>query len=137
MNTRERLVKSIANRQGAVILRSELSGLGSYSQVSRSLNDLVRSGQLVRAGKGVFVKTRVSSVTGSPVPAGTLEAIATEALKKLGVKVAPGQLIREYNSGKTTQLPMQFVVDTGDRRISRKITVGGRTVMYENNFKRA
>lgn len=137
MNTRERIVKSIANRQGVVILRSELRGLGSYSQVGRSLDDLVRSGHLVRAGKGVFVKTRVSSVTGRQVPAGTLEAIVTEALTKMGVEVAPGQLAREYNNGKSTQLPMQFVVNTGNRRISRKITVGGRTVMYENNLKRA
>jgi hypothetical protein len=137
MNTLERLTKSIANRQGTVILRSELRNLGSYSQVSRSLEELVQKGKLVRVGRGIFVKTRISSLTGRPVAAGTLESVATETLKKMGIKVSPGNLTREYNRGKSTQLPMQFVVNTGARRISRKISVGGRTLMYENDFSQA
>ena len=136
MRTVDRVARSIANRKGNVILRSELRKLGSYSQVTRSLEELIRAGKLVRAGKGVFVKTRVSSITGRRVPAGSLETVAAEVLKKLGVEVSPGRLAQEYNSGTSTQLPMRFVVNTGNRRISRKIVVGGRSLVYENNLRR-
>ena len=47
-----------------------------------------------------------------------------------------GQAAAAYNVGQTTQLPGTFVAHTGNRRISRKIVVGGRTVTYENNFQR-
>ena len=136
MRTVDRVARSIANRKGNVILRSELRKLGSYSQVTRSLEELIRAGKLVRAGKGVFVKTRVSSITGRRVPAGSLETVAAEVLKKLGVEVSPGRLAQEYNSGTSTQLTMRFVVNTGNRRISRKIVVGGRSLVYENNLRR-
>lgn len=137
MKTLERVAKAIAITPGIVILRSELRDLGSYSQVTRSLEELIRTGKLVRAGKGVFVKTRLSSITGRSVPAGSLETVAIEVLKKLGVEVSPGKLAQEYNSGNSTQLPMRFVVNTGNRRISRKIEVGGRSLAYENSLKRA
>jgi hypothetical protein len=136
MKTLERVAKAIAITPGIVILRSELRDLGSYSQVTRSLEELILTGKLVRAGKGVFVKTRLSSITGRSVPAGSLETVAIEVLKKLGVEVSPGKLAQEYNSGNSTQVPMRFVVNTGNRRISRKIQVGGRSLAYENNLKR-
>lgn len=135
MNTRDRIIKLIATRRSPVILRSELNGLASYSQVTRSLGQLVNDGTVVRVGKGIYAKTRISSLSGKRVVAGTLETITLEALKKMGVEVSPGKLTHEYNSGKSTQLPVQFVLNTGNRRISRKISVGGRTLMYDNNFK--
>jgi hypothetical protein len=137
MKTLERVARSIARRRGIVILRSELRGLGSYSQVTRSLEELIRTGKLVRVGKGVYVKTRLSSITGRRIPAGSLETVAAEVLRKLSVEVSPGKQAREYNSGSSTQVPMRFVVNTGTRRISRRIIVGGRSLAYENNFKRA
>lgn len=135
MNTRDRIIKLIATRRSPVILRSELNGLASYSQVTRSLVQLVNDGTVVRVGNGIYAKTRISSLSGKRVVAGTLETITLEALKKMGVEVSPSKLTHEYNSGKSTQLPVQFVLNTGNRRISRKISVGGRTLMYDNNFK--
>jgi hypothetical protein len=100
------------------------------------LAKLVGDGRLVRVSVGVYVKTTVNKFTGKLTPAGTFESIAAEAFRKLGIDVSPGQLAREYNAGHTTQIPMDGVVSTGARRISRKIQVGGRTVKYENNHSR-
>jgi predicted deacylase len=137
MNLQERMLRSIKQRAGNVIIRAELAGMGSASQVTLALKALQGKGVLVRIGTGVYAKTRKSSVTGTTVPAGSLETLAVEALEKLGVTVSAGRAAAEYNAGVTTQLPGRFVANTGGRRISRRIVVGGRAVAYENNYGRA
>lgn len=133
MRLEERMLRAIKQRAGSVILRRELAGLGSASQVTVALKALQARGVIVRIGTGVYAKTRRSSVTGKTIPAGTLEKLGLEALRKLGVSVAPGKAAAAYNAGATTQIPCVFVVRT-DRRISRKISVGGRDLKYENNY---
>lgn len=137
MKLQERMLRSIKQRASDVILRAELAGMGSASQVTEALKALQDKGVLLRIGTGVYAKTRKSSVTGTTIPAGSLETLATETLRKLGVTVSPGSAAIAYNAGSTTQLPGRFVANTGSRRISRKIAVGGRTVVYENNYGRS
>jgi len=137
MKVEDRLMRSIQRRKGNVILRSELSGMGSPSQVSEALKSLQDKGVLVRIGTGVYARTRRSSVTGAVIPAGSLETLAIEALNKMHVPVRASKAAVEYNSRKTTQLPGSFVANTGRRRITRKIAVGGRKVVYENDYGRA
>ena len=134
MRLQERMLRAIRRRTGAVILRRDLTALGSASQVTRALKELQTRGVLVRIGTGVYAKTRRSSATGAIIPAGTLETLGVEALRKLGVLVAPGKAAAAYNAGATTQIPGGFVVSTGRRRISRKILVGGRALKYENDY---
>lgn len=135
MKLEERMLRSVRQRTGNVILRTEIARLGSASQVTEALKSLQARGVLVRIGTGVYAKTRKSSVTGATVPAGSLESLATETLKKLGVTVRAGKAAAAYNSGKTTQLPGAFIANTGDRRIRRKIAVGGRSIVYENDYR--
>lgn len=137
MKLEERMLRSVKQRTGNVILRAEIAGLGSASQVTEALKSLQAKGVLVRIGTGVYAKTRKSSVTGATIPAGSLETLATETLKKLGVAVQPSKAAAAYNAGKTTQLPGAFVANTGGRRIRRKIAVGGRSVVYENDYRQA
>jgi len=137
MKIQERMLRSIKQRTGNVVIRAELAGMGSASQVTESLKALQDQGVIVRIGTGVYAKTRKSSVTGALIPAGSLESLASETLKRLGVTVRAGSAAAAYNAGKTTQLPGAFVANTGRRRISRKIAVGGRQVVYENDFGRA
>lgn len=136
MSAQERIRQAINLTDGNVILRAELAGLGSVHQVSAALRTLQGEGILIRIGTGVYAKTRKSSVTGHIIPAGSLETLATEALIKLGVSVLPGSDAAAYNSGKTTQMPGVFVANTGRRRINRKIEVGGRRLVYENDYRR-
>ena len=136
MNLEDRIIRSISLRKGTVVLRSELAPLGSAAQITRVLAQLLEKGKLVRVSKGVFAKTRINKFTGTLTVAGSLENIASETFRKLGIPVRPGRLIREYNERKTTQIPVELVADTGKRRISRKIEVAGRMVKYENDRTR-
>ena len=137
MTTQERMLRAIKQRAGNVVLRQELADLGSASQVTDALKALQARSVIIRIGTGVYAKTRKSSVTGSIIPAGTLETLGVEALRKLRVPVAPGAAAAAYNAGTTTQIPGAFVANTGRRRISRRISIGGRTLQYENNYGRA
>lgn len=109
--------------------------MGSHSQVGRALAKLVTNGMLVRVSKGAYAKARINQYTGQPTPAGTLEMIAAELFSKLEIQIVPSALVADYNSGKSTQIPMGMVVNTGNRRISRKISVGCNSITYENHSR--
>jgi hypothetical protein len=136
MKLEDRVARSIARRKSVVILRSELSNLGSPAQLSLVLSNLVKAQRLVRVGVGIYAKTRLNKFTHELAPAATFEEIAAEAFRKLGIDVTHGKPAREYNAGKTTQVPMLAVVDTGHRRITRRISLGSRFISYERNGKR-
>jgi len=134
LNIKQRMLRSIAKRKGEVILRKDFKNMGSQSQVSRALSGLIEDGRLVRLGYGVFAKARASSITGKPVPREPIEALAMETLARLEVVAKPGRAQTAYAEGETTQIPMQPTFSTGERRITRKLTVGICTVRYENNY---
>jgi hypothetical protein len=81
----------------------------------------------------VFAKAKPSSLSGKPIPVRPIEVLAPVALQKLGVKVKAGCAARAYNAGGTQQIPAGIVLDTGRRRITRKLGFGGRYVSYENH----
>jgi hypothetical protein len=128
------MVRSIALRKGEVILRTDFESMGSASQISRALKELIQAGKIIRLGYGVYAKARPSILSGKPVARVSLAELAQEALQKLGVPVELGRAQAAYASGKTTQVPVRTTFNTGQRRISRKITVGISTVRYENNY---
>lgn len=129
-----RLLKSIQQRPGNIILRSEISVLGSKTQITEALKSLINRGVLIKIGKGIYAKTRISSLSGAVIPAASLEVLAPEILRKLGIAAQPCLTAQENQSGRSTQLPGKLVVNTGARRISRKIFVGGRRLFYENDY---
>ncbi|REG59369.1 hypothetical protein B0G80_2116 [Paraburkholderia sp. BL6669N2] len=133
MNLEDRVMRSIAKRHGVVILRAELKRLGSPAQLSRVLSNLVKTKRLVRVGVGIYAKTRPNKFTHELAPAATFEDIAAEVFRKLGIDIAPGKLAHDYNAGKTTQVPMLAMVDTGRRRITRRISLGSRFITYERS----
>jgi hypothetical protein len=134
LSVKERMVRSIALRKGEVILRADFESMGSASQISRALKELIQAGKIIRLGYGVYAKARPSILSGKPVARVSLEELAQEALQKLGVPVQLGRAQAAYAAGKTTQIPVRTTFNTGQRRISRKITVGISTVRYENNY---
>lgn len=135
LSIKDRMIRSIAKRGGEVVLRADFEQMGSPSQISRALREIIESGRIVRLGYGVYAKARISTLTNKPVPRQTLESLAQEALLRLNVDVSLGSSQRAYVGGKTTQIPMQATFNTGRRRITRKLTVGNRAARYENDYR--
>ena len=137
MHLKDRLRIAIARRKADVFLRNEVASLGSEAQVGRALRGLLNEGVIVKLGIGVYAKAKPSVLSGSPIPVRPVEVLAEQAFAKMGVAVYPRALVAAYNAGETTQLPAGLVINTGDRRIVRRMGFGKQTIQYENNFGRA
>ncbi|WP_438332141.1 DUF6088 family protein [Burkholderia pseudomallei] len=136
MILRDKLRKALGRKKANVFLRADFEKLGSDAQLSRALRNLVDEGAVVKIGVGVYARAKRSALNGKPIPVEPVEFLAPEALKKLGVKVYPSRRTAEYNAGQTTQIPAGVVINTGNRRISRKLGFGQKTIEYENNYNR-
>lgn len=68
MKLEDRMRLSIRRRAGHVVLRAELAGLGSASQVSHALKALQHQGELLRLGAGVYAKADRDGDTGTVRP---------------------------------------------------------------------
>src|ERR1700732_4865912 len=81
-----RLLKRIERKRGDVFLRTDFDDLGGYDQVGRVLRDLVRKGQLMKLGYGLYTRARPSLIDGQPTPVKGLRALAAEALGRIGIE---------------------------------------------------
>jgi hypothetical protein len=130
---REKIEARIARRKGEdVFLTREFSDLGGEDQVLRALRGIVREGQLVRLGYGVYGRAFKSSLTGKPVLRSTDGFIgaARQALDKLGVKWDLTEAQRAYNEGRSAQIPINPVVRVKGR-FSRHLRYGNSELTLE------
>ena len=125
-----KIMARIARKKCSVFVREDFRDLSDYDQVGRALRNIAKNGRLVRVGYGVYAKAKKSTITGEFVPVVPLPELAKEALARLGIQTAPSRMEKDYNAGKTTQVPTGRVIAVKGR-ISRKIGYGGAYVSYE------
>jgi len=111
-------------------MRQDFEGLGSYEQVGRSLSSLTQQNKLIRIGQGLYAKAQVSPLSGKSIPRRGIRELATEALQRLEVETVPSSYERDYNEGKTTQVPTGRVIGV-KRKIQRRIGYNGKYVIFE------
>jgi hypothetical protein len=130
---KEKIEARIVRRRGDdVFLPREFRDLAGEDQVLRGLRTLVREKRLVRLGYGVYGRAVVSGLSGKPVlyaRNGFLGA-ARQALTKLGVTWEPTESERAYNSGNSTQVPVNPVTRVKGR-FSRRLSDGKRDLVLE------
>ena len=125
----ERLTKRLARKRGNVFLRADFSDMGGYDQVGRALLNLVRKGQLMKIGQGLYSRAEKSPFSGRLIPPQGLGTL-TEALQRLGVETTPSRLEQAYNAGRTTQVPTGRVVGVRGR-VRRQIGYNGVFLKFE------
>lgn len=125
MKLESRILSSIKHRTGAVLLRRDVAGMGSASQVSESLRALQIKGVIVRVGAGVYAKSIKDSTTGTTVLTAPAEDIAIEIFQKLGivVHIARSEVANAPSNDALT-------LDTGSHRIKRRLSIDGKSVVY-------
>lgn len=134
MKLQDRMRLSIRRRAGHVVLRSELASLGSASQVSLALKLLQREGELVRLGAGVYAKAQRDAQTGAVTPEVDFETLARETAAKLKMVASPKTM---GGIALAADQVDPLVLDTGRRRVSRKLALEGRHVAYVNDRSRS
>lgn len=116
-----------------VVLRKDFVGLGSYRQISRILNKLVAEKKLVKIGAGLYAKAYLSQYTDIPLVNNGIDSTLREALERLGVDYEPGSAEKNYNEGKTTQVPVNNVVRLKSR-CRRQISYRNTELIFEKKI---
>ena len=132
---KNKTLKFINRMKGCIVLREDVACLGDARQVSRGLKALVVDEELIRLGYGVYAKAEASKYpefVDRPMiraRAGFTEA-CLEILKRLGVQWELSQAIKDYNEGKSQQVPARLTVRLKSR-FRRTISYGNRKLRYE------
>lgn len=126
----QRIEGRLTRKKGDVFVRADFADLGSYNNVGLVLNRFVRSGKLLRLGQGVYTRAVRSPLDGTSIPPKGIKAIATDALRRLGVRTAPTKLEQDYNAGRSTQVPAGQVIGV-KRRVRRRLGYNGAYVSFE------
>ncbi len=124
-----RMINRIERKRGDVFLRSDFKDLGGYDQVGRILRALVREGRLLKVSHGLYTRAVKSPFSDNYVPPKGLTTLK-EALQRVGVEVVQGRMERDYNAGRTTQVPTGRVVGVR-RRVRRKIGYNGINLSFQ------
>lgn len=132
MKLEDRMRQSIRRRSGTVLLRSDVAALGGRTQVSHALDVLLRSGELVRLGAGIYAKAQRESPEGRTRLLGSLETIIREVVQKWGLVLGEGGLPK----GHAGVDDIALVVETETPRISRKLIVDGKRVEFRSRPRR-
>jgi hypothetical protein len=114
---------SVARPEGLPISAKELLQLGSRAAVDQALSRLARRGQLLRSGRGLYVRP-ISSRFGTRAPAP--EKVITEIAKQRGETIASPGAAAANALGLTTQVPMRIAYLTSGR--SRRLRLGAQTI---------
>ena len=125
---RDRVEALIARRGDDVFLTREFARLGGEDQVIRALRELVRDGQLVRLGYGVYARAERSKLSGRPILTARdgFVGASRDALTKLGVDWETTEAERAYRERRSTQVPANAVVRVNGR-FARRLGYGGNT----------
>lgn len=132
LSTLKSKVKYRVSRSKEIVFTpQDFFDLSDRDQIGRALRELIRDGVIIRFGYGLYAKADKSPYSGKVVPKKALPSLAEDALKKLGVVVVQSSAQRDYNSGRTTQVPTGRVIGVKGR-IRRKMGFNGQTVKFEH-----
>ncbi len=136
---RDELRKKINHITSYVFSRSDLIQDRSNQtqlRLNRALRAFIDEGIIIKIAHGLFAKAEPMTFPGREMQAvltEPFEAVATEALDKLGIKWELGSAIRDYNVGKTTQVPAVFSVRLKSR-FRGSIHAKGRRLVFEGGI---
>lgn len=130
MTAVERVYQKIKRSRRYVFERKDFDGFASYDQIGRALRQLVKQGELIKLGYGLYTKARINSLTGRPMPTnpGGSDALMREILKMKGVDFEMDSLSLQSLSGESTQIPSSVQYSWNPKQFNRKLAVGKRVL---------
>lgn len=115
--------KAIESLPYKVILRKDLLELGSQRQLTYAMNNLIQQKKIARVSFGIYVKTELSPyfpdlLTLKDIPG--FSNMTREVLDRLSITWEQSEAEEDYNSGKSTQIPVRSILRL-KKRFRRKI----------------
>jgi hypothetical protein len=121
------LARAASMPEGASLSAKALLHLGSRAAVDQALSRLARSGELLRAGRGVYVLP-VMGKFGTRAP--EVAKVVQEWASQRGETVVVSGATAANALGLTTQVPVRQVFLTSGR--SRKLRLGSQTIELQH-----
>ncbi|AKH65649.1 MULTISPECIES: DUF6088 family protein [Photorhabdus] len=125
MTIKARIQVRLKRSKRYVFTRNDFKDIAGYDQVGRVLRTLVKEGQLLKVGYGIYTKARKNAITGKIMPAspGGSDAVILEALERLKVRYCLDGASAAYTNGKSTQVPAYTQIKITPR-FKRVLSVG-------------
>ena len=125
--TEKILEYAAARPESVAVSAKELLHFGSRAAVDQSLSRLVQRGQLMRAGRGLYVRP-VETRFGTRPPA--VEQVAQAIAVAKGEIITPHGAAAANTLGLTTQVPVRSIYLTSGP--SRRVTIGPQTIEFRH-----
>ncbi|OTA19381.1 S-adenosylhomocysteine hydrolase [Xenorhabdus beddingii] len=128
MTAAARINQKLKRSRRYVFERKDFEDIASYDQIGRALNQLIKQGELMKIGYGLYTKARKNSLTGRLMPTnpGGTDAILREILKMKGVDFEVDNLSLQSLSGNSTQIPSSVQYSWNPKQFNRKLVIGNR-----------
>ncbi|ASA57671.1 DUF6088 family protein [Vibrio gazogenes] len=130
MTAADRINQKLKRSRRYVFERKDFEDIASYDQIGRALNQLIKQGELMKIGYGLYTKARINRLTGRLMPTnpGGSDAILREILKMKGVDFEVDSLSQQSLAGKSTQIPSSVQYSWNPKQFNRKLVVGNRVL---------
>jgi hypothetical protein len=120
------LVKIKKAKRGTLFFSDNFSSFGSAETIRRTLNRLVKSGEIDRVAAGIFVRPEIDKIIGKITP--KIEDIADAIARRDKARIVPTGAYALNRLGLSTQVPMKIVYLTNGS--ARNIKVGNYTISF-------
>lgn len=115
--------------RGRVFIPKDFLDLGSRAAADQSLSRLVRSGDILRLGRGLYHYPRMNQRLGIPLGP-DLDEIADALARQTGSRVVPSGAVAANRLGLSTQVPAKPVYLSDGR--TRQVKIGNTTIQIRH-----
>lgn len=115
--------------RGKVFIPKDFLDLGSRDAADQSLSRLVKSGDILRLGRGLYHYPRINERLGIPLGP-DLDEIADALARQTGSQVVPSGAVAANRLGLSTQVPAKPVYLTDGR--TRQVRIGSTTIQIRH-----
>jgi hypothetical protein len=131
MNTIQDAVLDRIRKQGRgkVFIPKDFLDLGSRDAADQSLSRLVKSGDILRLGRGLYHYPQMNERLGIPLGP-DLDEIASALARQTGSRVVPSGAVAANRLGLSTQVPAKPVYLTDGR--TRQVRIGSTTIQLRH-----
>lgn len=125
--------KRLAQLSTNVVLWQDFVDLAMPRQLSRGFNKLLAKGILLKMGRGIYTKTKISQFSNKPIPVDFADHLLRDALDRLNVRWQPSSVEAAYNRGDSTQIPVTALVRLKSR-LRRQLAINNYSLSFEGNI---
>jgi hypothetical protein len=115
LTVESRILERINRSKAAVFVPNDFRDIASYPQILRALKQLIGDKKIIRFGYGSYAKARMNKFDGNVYPARDWTFLLMELWGKLKIKWDYSAAVKDYNAGRSTQVPVKRLFVVGNR----------------------